>query len=372
MQTRRVRTMGVEEEYLLVDAEGVPTGVADAAVRAHEAGGGEAADEGEPGGGLEHELQEQQVETGTHPCADLGELADEVRAGRVRASRAAEQAGARLVAVGTSPMPGPTTLSHGARYEEMARTYALTVREQLTSGCHVHVSVADDDEAVAVVDRIGPWLPVLLALSVNSPYWRGEDTGYSSIRSQLWNRWPTAGPTAPFGSAQAYRDTVADLVATGAALDPAMIYFDARLSPRYPTVELRVTDVCLRADDAVLVGALARALVETAARQAADGVPPTHRRVEALRAATWRAGRSGLAGDLLLPPTMTPVPADVAVAQLLDHVRAALTDSGDLPTVQDLLERLWHRGTGADEQRAWALGGGLPAVVEHAAAATVA
>lgn len=364
--------MGVEEEYLLVDAEGVPTGVADAAVRAYERGGGEPADEGEPGGGLEHELQEQQLETGTHPCVEVSELAAEVRAGRERAAGAARMAGARLVAVATSPVPGPTTLSHGARYEAMAQTYALTVREQLTSGCHVHVSVADDDEGVAVLDRIGPWLPVLLALSTNSPYWRGEDTGYASIRSQLWNRWPTAGPTAPFGSADAYRQTVASLVATGAALDPAMIYFDARLSPRYPTVEIRVADVCLRADDAVLVAALCRALVETAARAAADGVAPLHHRVEPLRAATWRAGRSGLAGDLLAPPTLTPVPARDAVALLLDHVRPALTDSGDLPTVQELLAGLWRRGTGADEQRAWARDGGLPAVVQHAAAATVA
>jgi len=364
--------MGVEEEYLLVDAEGVPTGVADAAVRAYERGGGEPADEGEPGGGLEKELQEQQIETGTHPCVDLSELAAELRDGRRRAAGAAQQAGGRLVAVATSPVPGPTTLSHGARYEAMAQTYALTVREQLTSGCHVHVSVADDDEAVAVLDRIGPWLPVLLALSVNSPYWRGEDTGYASIRSQLWNRWPTAGPTAPFGSAQAYRDTVAGLVATGAALDPAMIYFDARLSPRYPTVEIRVADVCLRADDAVLVAALARALVETASRQAADGFAPTHTRVEPLRAATWRAARTGLAGDLLVPPSLTPVPARDAVAQLLDHLRPALQDSGDLTTVQELLAGLWERGTGADEQRAWALEGGLPGVVEHAVEATLA
>ncbi|GIG39935.1 carboxylate-amine ligase [Cellulomonas phragmiteti] len=364
--------MGVEEEYLLVDSGGVPSGVADAAVRAHERSGGEAADEGPPGGGLEHELQEQQVETGTHPCLELTDLAAEVRDGRARAASAARQAGAHLAALATSPMPGPTTLTHGARYEALAQAYALTVRDQLTSGCHVHVSVADDDEGVAVLDRIGPWLPVLLALSVNSPYWRGEDTGYFSIRSQMWNRWPTAGPTAPFGSAQAYRDTVAGLIATGVALDPAMMYFDARLSPRYPTVEIRVADVCLRADDAVLVAALSRALVETAARQAADGVPPGHTRVEPLRAATWRAGRSGLSGDLLVPPALTPVPARDAVAALLDHVRPALTDSGDLASVQDLLGRLWQRGTGADEQRAWAREGGLPGVVEQAVAATVA
>lgn len=364
--------MGVEEEYLLVDADGVPSGVADAAVRAYERRGGEPAEGGEPGGGLERELQEQQLETGTHPCTDVGELAAEVRAGRERAARAADEVGARLVAVATSPLPGPTTLTHGARYEAIAQTYALTVRDQLTSGCHVHVSVADDDEAVAVVDRLGPWLPVLLALSTNSPYWRGEDTGYASIRSQQWNRWPTAGPTAPFGSAAAYHDTVAALIAAGVALDPGMVYFDARLSPRYPTVEIRVADVCLRGDDAVLVATLSRALVETAARAAADGVPPVVTRVEPLRAATWRAARSGLSDTLLVPHAEAPVPARDAVAALLDHVRPALVDTGDLATVQELLATLWARGTGSYEQRGWAREGGLPAVVDHAARATLA
>ena len=362
--------MGVEEEYLLGDADGVPTGVADAAVAAHERAGGEPADEGEPGGGLEHELQAQQVETGTHPCTDLRELAAEVRAGRERAARAAAEADARLVAVATPAVPGPTTLTRGARYEAMAQLYALTVREQLTSGCHVHVSVEDDEEGVAVLDGIGPWLPVLLALSANSPYWRGEDTGYASIRAQIWNRWPTAGPTAPFGSAAAYHATVDAFVASGVALDRAMMYFDARLSQRYPTVEVRVADVCLRQDDAVLLAALSRALVETAAREAGGAVRTG--RVEPLRAATWHAARSGINGDLLRPGTTTPVPARDAVAALLDHVAPVLEESGDLTTVHELLTRLWQRGTGADEQRRWARDGGLVGAVEHAAAATLA
>ena len=96
-----------------------------------------------------------------------------------------------------------------------ASTFGLTAAEQLTSGCHVHVSVADDDEGVAVLDRIGPWLSPLLALSANSPFWQGKASGYESFRSQVWSRWPTAGPSREFGSARAYRDAVASLVATG-------------------------------------------------------------------------------------------------------------------------------------------------------------
>ncbi|QCB93265.1 carboxylate-amine ligase [Cellulomonas shaoxiangyii] len=365
-----MRTVGVEEEFLLVGPDGAPVGAAGAAVRAYELRTGGEDDESEPGGGLEGELKEEQLETGTHPCEDLGALADEVRAGRRRATAAARAVGVRLAAVATSPVAGDSSLAHGARYHRMAQEYALTAREQLTSGCHVHVAVADDDEGVAVIDRIAPWLPVLLALSTNSPYWRGEDSGYSSFRSQVWSRWPTAGPTAPFGSVAGYRQVVEGLLATGAALDHGMLYFDARLSHRYPTVEIRVADVCLRADDAVLVAALARGLVETAARDAAAGVPPVTARIEQLRAATWRSGRSGLTGDLVAPPRFVPAPARDVVRALLEHVRPVLTEDGDVQRVEGLLDSLWVRGSGAAQQRAWFRAGGPQGVVDGAVAAT--
>jgi carboxylate-amine ligase len=137
----------------------------------------------------------------------------------------------------------------------------------------VHVQVADDDEGVAVLDRIRVWLPVLTALSANSPFWLGADSGYASYRSQAWGRWPSAGATELFGDAAAYRRLVGDVLATGTVLDDGMLYFDARLSASWPTVEVRVADVCLRAEDAVTLAGLTRALVETAARDAADGRP---------------------------------------------------------------------------------------------------
>ena len=147
----------------------------------------------------------------------------------------------------------------------------------------MHVGVASDAEGVAVLDRIGPWLAPLLALSANSPYWMGDDSGYASFRSQVWSRWPTAGPTRLFGTPEAYHAAVQGLVATGTILDQGMVYFDARLSARYPTVEIRVADVCLSADTATLLAALARGLVETAARAAElartrrPGRDPAHR-----------------------------------------------------------------------------------------------
>ena len=188
----------------------------------------------------------------------------------------------------------------------MAELFGLTAHEQLTCGCHVHVGISSAEEGVAVLDRAGPWLATLLALSANSPFWQGRDSEYASFRYQVWGRWPSSGPAEPFGTARAYRETIEQMVASGTLIDPGMVYFDARLSERYPTIEIRIADVCLRAEDAVLIAALARALVETEARSWREGKPAPQVRTELLRLAAWRASRSGLDDTLLHPVTGKP------------------------------------------------------------------
>ncbi|MBD5787661.1 glutamate--cysteine ligase [Cellulosimicrobium terreum] len=358
--------MGVEEEFLLVGADGRP--VAKAAEALEASGDG---DEGGTGS-LESEFMEEQLETATHPQAELEDLAKEIRAGRSRAQLAADRVGAQVAALSTSPLQFEGTTVGRLRYLEARAAFGLTAREQLTCGCHVHVAVADDTEGVAVLDRIGPWLATLLALSTNSPYWQGDDSGYASFRSQVWSRWPTSGPARAFGSPEAYQDAVAALVATGTILDQNMVYFDARLSSRYPTVEIRIADVCLDPDTATLIAALARGLVETSAREAAAGLPAPELRTELLRTASWRAGRSGLTDGLVSPHTWRPAPAHDVVGELVAHVREALVDAGDLDVVTELLGRLWSRGNGAARQREWFVesGGDLSAVVRRAVEVT--
>jgi glutamate---cysteine ligase / carboxylate-amine ligase len=348
-----VRSVGVEEELLLVEpGSGKPLAVAETALRAVDAGDERKGnlDEGS-GESLEFELQRQQLETSTKPCFSLSELSDELRRGRSVAAEAAARAGARVTALATSPVPVEPQLVRKGRYLQMAHAFGLTAYEQLTCGCHVHVGVSSPDEGVAVLDRIRPWLPVLLALSANSPFWQGQDSSYASFRYQAWSRWPSAGPTGAFGSVRAYQETVRGMVSTGTLLDSGMVYFDARLSEHYPTVEIRVSDVCLYADDAVLIAALARALVETEARRwRADSAVPAHR-VEMLRLAAWRASRSGLDDTLLNPHTSLPEPAQVTVNALLEHVRDVLDDIGDTAVVTELLGAVLDRGNGAAFQR---------------------
>ena len=340
----------MEEEFLLVSEDGSPRAVA-AAVLQHASSQDGDDDPDRPGGNLEKEFAQEQVETSTHPCTDLPSLLEEVRAGRWHADSSAQHAGARIAALATSPKDVEPTVVVNRRAQDIAEAFAQTARDQLTCGCHVHVEVADDEEGVRVVDHLRRWNPVLLALSANSPFWRGDDSGYESFRSQVWGRWPTAGATAPFGDAETYRSTVRALVDSGTILDTGMVYFDARLSARYPTVEVRVADVCLDPQDAVLLGALVRGLAETAL----DGTPDVgpQPRAEEVRVAGWRAARSGLGGDLVSPVTGRPVPAATAVDELLRHVTPALEQAGDLPWVHEHLAALLRRGNGAQQQRRW-------------------
>jgi glutamate---cysteine ligase / carboxylate-amine ligase len=335
-----VPTVGVEEEFLLVDpGSGRPRAVSHLALAA------DTAPE------LTGELQGEQVETATRPCATLDELSIELRRARAAAAAAASSAGTELAALATSPLAVEPTVAPSPRYREMRRRFGLTAAEELTCGCHVHVAVASDDEGVAVLDRIRPWLAPLLALTANSPFWQGVDSGYASYRSQVWQRWPSAGAYAPFGSADGYHATVRAMVDSDTVLDPGMMYFDARLSVDNPTVEVRVADVCLDVDNAVLLAALARGLVGTAVQEWRAGTPADPVRLELLRLAAWRAARSGVDGPLLDPGSWRPRPASQVLDRLVAHVTPALDDADDLRCVQALLADLLARGTGARAQR---------------------
>ncbi|MGW0337471.1 glutamate--cysteine ligase 2 [Streptomyces sp. NPDC003011] len=341
-----MRTVGVEEELLLVDPETGEPQALSAAVLAR------ASRDDADQDVFEKELHNQMLEFATHPQSAMEELHAEIVRCRKEAARHAEESGCAVAALATSPLPVSPSVASGRRYQWMAEQYGIATQEQLVLGCHVHVSVESDEEGVAVLDRIRPWLSVLSALSANSPFWQGKDTGYSSYRSRVWQRWPSAGATEPFRSAERYHRRVADMVATGVILDEGMIYFDARLSRQYPTVEIRVSDVCLRADTAVLVATLTRGLVETAAREWREGVEPAGHSVSLLRMASWRAARWGLTEELLHPATMRRMPAETVVRALLEHVEDALADSGDLDRARETCDELLRGGSGDRVQRA--------------------
>ncbi|WP_142057059.1 glutamate--cysteine ligase [Pseudarthrobacter sp. B4EP4b] len=365
---RRRRTFGMEEELLLVSPEtGEPVPLASGLLEGYQRPAG-------PGGGpvLTAEFQQEMIEVVTPPHATMATLEADIILGRAMADAEARRVGVRAAALGTSPLPTDPHPVQLRRFIAMTEEYGLTAREQLTCGCHIHVAVDSDDEGVAVLDRIRTWLPVLSALSANSPFWHGQDSGYASYRAQVWSRWPSAGPLDILGSPDAYHQLVHDMVSTGVLLDEGMVYFDARLSRHYPTVEIRIADVCLRPQNAVLLAGIARGLVETAAREWRAGVPPVAVPTELVRLATWKASRWGLRGKLLDPLTLQPAAALAVVNVLLDHIREALEDMGDLGRVEELVDDVLAVGTGASRQlEVLHRAGELEAVVADAADCTV-
>ena len=211
----------------------------------------------------------------------------------------AAKEGLGVAAVGTAPRStyADFELTSTGRYSRMQEQYRLLVDEQLICGTQIHVGVADRDLAVEIGQRIARDLPVLLALSASSPYWNGQDTGYASIRTIIWQRWPTAGSPGPLASAAEYDELVADLISSGVIADAKMAYFDVRPSSHAPTLELRVCDACPLVDDAVLIAGLFRGMVRAAELDIEAGRP-----YAAPRAPLHRAG--DLAGG-----AQRPVPA---------------------------------------------------------------
>jgi len=359
----------VEEELLVIDpvTRSVTSG-ARALLRENEEHGRRhvpprASDE------LDKELFRHQLEIRTDPSREIGEVVAQVRAGRRTAGEAAAVHELAVAVSASVPLAlEEPVISDNERFREMAETFGRIARRGTTCGMHVHVCIESAEEGVRCIDRIAPWLPVLLAASANSPYDEGLDTGYASWRTQLWSTWPSAGPTEAFGSLAGYRRAAQRMIASGAARDPAMLYFDARLSEGQPTVEVRILDAVTDPEDVGLLAALVRGLVETAAEGWPEGPPGW--RAEELRAARWRASRYGLADHLLDPVTHALRPAREVVQRLVELVSTRLQVNGDLDRVTRGVERVLS-GTGATRQRAaYERTGSLQGVVDDLLART--
>ncbi|WP_091197622.1 carboxylate-amine ligase [Micromonospora narathiwatensis] len=338
-------TVGVEEEFLLVDPH---TGAAVPAV--------ELVLEQVPAelrGQVEREFQTSQIEIGSPPGLELSSVRHSLNLLRTELADAAERAGVRLLAIGTGPVDGPVPpVVDKPRFDRMIERFRLLVPGPGNNGLHVHVGIPDPEAGVRVLNHVRPWLPVLHAATANSPFAKGADSGYASWRSIEWERWPSVAPTPYLDSHEHYGRLIRQLTASGVLLDEGMLYWYARLSARYPTVEIRIGDVCPSVDDAVLIAALVRALVATALADVAEGRPAVRTDHHLLVAAHWRAAHDGLEGEGVDLTDGELRPAWELLDRLVERVRPELARHGDLDRVTDLLGGLRRHGSGAARQRA--------------------
>ncbi|GAA1192511.1 carboxylate-amine ligase [Prauserella alba] len=359
------RTVGIEEEFLLVDPDTWHTVPAadDVLARLPDA----PSDKDGPGitddevrdPAWHGELRASQVEAATGVCTTASALRRQLLAGRYGLATAARAEGLALVASGNPALASAgVPLGSDPQYTELDGLYRGLIGDYEGCGCHVHVGVPDREAAVVAVNHLRPWLPTLLALSANSPYDRGHDTGYASWRTVQHSRFPTAGVPPRFADVAEHDAVVDRLVTSGALGAQYTTFWFARPSPVLPTVEVRIADTATTPDEALLQALLCRALVDTALgapspgdaadRDGADVAEPI---AEVLPAAVWSAARYGLAGRGVDPWTGRTRPAAELVDDLLDHVRPALERSGDADLVDSLARHLVADGSGAQRQR---------------------
>jgi carboxylate-amine ligase len=315
---------------------------------------------------VQPELYQAQIETATAVCDSLADGRAELIRLRRALLDAASALGLGIATAGTHPFSDwrMQLITRKTRYQRLLADYQQVAREQVLFGCHVHVGMPDPESTVQTMNRVRAWLPTILALTANSPFWLGVDTGYASYRAQVWRRWPSAGMPPVLAGRAEYDALIAVLVGTGSIRDATKVYWDVRPSPRYPTLEFRITDACTSVDEVLMVAGLCRALARACCEAAWRDDPPVLPPVTLLRAAKWQAARFGLEAQLVDPATGEIVRVPEMARRLLAFLRPVLEDEGDWEEVRELLGRVLTEGNGAVRQRrALARTGGFPGVM---------
>jgi len=338
-------TLGVEEEYLLVDCETrdlVAEPPDELMPKLSEAIGMQ----------VSPEFLQSQVEIGTGVCASPAEVRADLKRLRGAVSEVVSDYGYAFIAASTHPFARWTEQHHTekARYNQIARDLAAAVRRMVICGMHIHCGIEDDDLRIDLMNQVTYFLPHMLALSASSPYWQGEDTGMASYRLTVFDALPRTGIPDTFDSWQEYQRVVSRLTEVGVIEDASKIWWDVRPSVRWPTLEARVADVCTRMEDAVALAALYQCLLSMLftlrEKNQRWRVYPRVLTEEN----RWRAQRYGVTRDLADFGKGAMVP----VGDLADELVGLLKEEAStLGCMEELLHvpLIARRGTSAQAQR---------------------
>lgn len=337
-------TLGVEEELQLVNVDSFELTSRYAEVF------GEAARHDDR---IKEELLQSTVEVATEPARTVGEAVAEAGELRRRAHDYAEGHGVRVLSAGTHPFSRyeHQDVTEKPRYVDLVEELAWAIERQLIFGLHVHVGLESADQAISVANGLRTWLPELLALSANSPFWHGRGTGLSSTRSKVFDAMPRSGLPPAFASFDEFEQLVERGVRTGSFADYTFIWWDLRPHPRLGTVEVRICDGQTRLENVAVLVALVQSLAATLAEQHGRGQEPIAQPATLIAENKWRAVRYGLDAHLVDLERDEERPARDALRALADLARRAAERLGCTEEL-DLLGPLLERGDGASEQRA--------------------
>ncbi|WP_430398086.1 carboxylate-amine ligase [Ferrovibrio sp.] len=337
-------TIGIEEEYLLVQRASGALAVEPPDAMLAEA-------QQVAGGQVNPEFLKCQIEVATGVCGSLGEArADLVRLRRAVAEVAARH-GLAPIAAGTHPFARWAEQRHTdrPRYDALASDLAGVARRLVICGLHVHVGIADEDLRIDLMNQVSYFLPHLLALSTSSPFWQGEVTGLQSYRVSIFDSLPRTGLPERFESWGEYQRLVARMAAAGLIDDGTKLWWDIRPSARFPTLELRVTDVCTRLDDAISIAALYRGLLAALLRLKQRNQRWRLYANALIDENRWRAARYGVEGKLVDFGKGEAVDYALLLEELIELVREEAQAGGYWAEVLGA-RAILARGTSAQRQ----------------------
>jgi carboxylate-amine ligase len=338
-------TVGIEEEFQIVDPE---TRDLRSSVTEILAQGSELLKEQ-----IQKEMFQAMIEVGTEICDDVEQARSEVIRLRRVVGELVEAAGGRLVASGAHPFGDwqNMDITDDERYSSLTEQLQDIARSIAVYGLHVHVGVDDRDHSIELMNEARYFLPHILALSVNSPFWEGRNTGIKSYRSVIWGRMPRSGIPDSFRSWDDYRAFVDMLIATHSIDEPKKIWWDIRPHPKFSTLEFRVCDMPTRVEETVALAALFQAVVAKLSRLRSRNLGFRIYQRSLIAENRWRAMRFGIDGKLIDFGKGLEVPMRELGEELLDFVDDVVDDLGSRRAMETV-HHILRNGTGADRQLA--------------------
>ncbi|WP_341225221.1 carboxylate-amine ligase [uncultured Arcticibacterium sp.] len=316
---------------------------------------------------IKQEMHQAVVETGTNICQNIGEARDEVQFLRNNVISLAEEKNLKVAAAGTHPFSDwvDQLITVDERYDEIINEMRDVARGNLIFGLHVHVGIEDRQEAIKIMNEVRYFLPHIHALSTNSPFWCGRDTGFMSYRSKVFDKFPRTGIPDYFSSAAEYDDYVNLLIKTNCIDNGKKIWWDIRVHPFYPTIEYRICDVPMRTDETICLAAIMQALIAKLHKIRQENLSfRTYRRI-LIAENKWRAARDGINANLIDFGKEKEVPFRELILELLEFIDDVLDDLGSRKEVE-YVHQILNNGTGADRQLAvYKDTGDLKSVVDY-------
>jgi carboxylate-amine ligase len=313
------------------------------------------------------EMHQSVVEIGTNVCENIGQAKAEIRYIRREMIRLAKENGLRLAAGGTHPFAQwqQQEIYPDDRYRVIVEDMKMVARANLIFGLHVHVGVEDRETSIQLMNGARYFLPHLLALSSNSPFWEGIDTGFKSYRCKVFERFPRTNIPDSYTSWTEFEDYVNLLIHTGCIDNAKKIWWDIRPHPHFPTLEFRVCDMPMRLEETAAIAALCQAIIAKLYQLHEQNLSFRHYRRALIMENKWRASRYGLDGKLIDFGKQTEVPERDLIEELLEFVADVVPALGSQDAIA-YVRTILKEGTGADRQlRAFQETGDLKKVVDY-------